>query len=557
MTPFWVNRLGWTLLHFLWQGTLIAILYAIARRFLQRTKSPQPLYLLACVAMGAMLVAVAATYVGLGNQPAAVAIRVPAVAIHTAPFVQSPETQPFESVPTSVMPAWRETAMPLLVALWFAGAAILSLRLLFGWTTAVRLRSVFTRPAPREWQLRLDSLRSQFRVARPVKLCVSAAVQVPIVLGALRPVILIPAGAITGLPPEWIDALLAHELAHVSRYDYLVNIAQKVCEALLFYHPAVWWISGHIREEREHCCDDVAVRIPGDAILYARTLATLERERATPLTFALAANGGVLRPRIARLLGQTDPRPRDFPGSSFIAGIILMSFAAAGLWAQAGPRFDAATVKANHSGTGVDHIQIGGGSVTLQNVSLKRLIGMAHGVQEGRSYLFSGPDWLDFENFDVLAKYPADTPNAQVLQMLQRELEERFSLRLHRETKEFSAYALVLTKGGPKFHATARPGGAHRFSMQNGHAVGSAITMGMFGDRLSRPDFGLDRPVVDQTGLTGAYDVTFDWKPGEPDTPSASLFTAIQEQLGLRIEARKIPLEVLVVDHSERVPKEN
>ncbi len=556
MTAIWVNRIGWTLLHFLWQGTLIAIAYAIGRRVLCRAKSPQPRYLLACAAMAAMLVAVAATYTTLGIQPATVAIQIQSVATHATQFEPPPHTRPFESVSTSAIPAWREAVMPLFVALWFAGAAILSVRLLFGWSMAARLRFVFTRPGPREWQLRLDRLGSQLRVARPVKLCVSAAVQVPIVLGWLRPVILVPVGALTGLPPECVDALLAHELAHIVRCDYLVNIAQKVCEALLFYHPAVWWISGHIREEREHCCDDIAVRVPGDAILYARTLAALERERATPLTFAVAANGGVLRRRIARVLGQTEPHSRDFAGSGLLAGIILMSFAAAGLWAQAGSHFDAATVKPNHSGTGVDHIQIGGGSVTIQNVSLKRLIGMAHGVQEGRSYLFSGPDWLDSENFDVLAKYPADTPNAQVLQMLQRELEERFSLRLHREMKEFSAYALLLTKDGPKFHASTRQG-AYKFSFRDGHAAGSAITMGMFGDRLSRPDFGLDRPVVDQTGLTGTYDVMFDWKAGEPDAPSPSLFTAIQEQLGLKLEARKIPLEVLVVDHAERVPKEN
>ncbi|HVW10083.1 MAG TPA: TIGR03435 family protein [Bryobacteraceae bacterium] len=235
---------------------------------------------------------------------------------------------------------------------------------------------------------------------------------------------------------------------------------------------------------------------------------------------------------------------------------VLMLVTAAGLLAQPGPRFDAAIVKPNNSGTGVDHIRIGGGSVTIQNVSLKRLIGMANGVPEGRSYLFSGPDWLDSENFDVLAKYPGGTPDAQVLQMLAGELEDRFALRMHRETKPFSAYALILETDGPKFHASTRQG-AYRFSFQNGHAVGSAITMAMLGDRLARPDFGLDRPVVDQTGLTGLYDVTFDWKPGDPDSPSASLFTAIQEQLGLKLEARKVPLEVLVVDHAEKTPQQN
>jgi len=362
-----------------------------------------------------------------------------------------------------------------------------------------------------------------------------------------------------------VEAVLAHELAHVRRYDYLVNIAQKICEALLFYHPAIWWVSNHIREERELCCDEVAVSIHGDRILYAEVLAALESGRTTQFVPVLAANGGSLRSRIARLLGHSISPQREFSGSGVLAGAIVALVAACGLWAQAidtRAKFEVASVKPNHSGTGVDRIKFNDGSLIIENVSLQRLIGMAHGVPEGRSYLLSGPEWLDSENFDVIAKYPAGTSNSQILQMLQRELEERFALRLHRQTKEFNAYALLLTKDGPKFKSAERQG-AYKFRMLDGHAEGSAISMGMLADRMGRPDFQLGRQVIDQTGLTGVYDIKLDWKPdgaqpeGQAEGPSASFFTALQEQLGLKLEAKKIPLEVLIVDRANKIPTEN
>src|SRR5580693_5112634 len=151
----------------------------------------------------------------------------------------------------------------------------------------------------------------------PDRWLVSALVQAPVVVGWLKPVVLVPVGALAGLPPEQIEALLAHELAHIRRHDYLVNILQSIAEALLFYHPAVWWISNHIRNERELCCDDVAVAISGDAFIYARALVDLEQYRPAHLNPALAANGGSLRERIGRLLGQPTrfSSPRPGPGA--------------------------------------------------------------------------------------------------------------------------------------------------------------------------------------------------------------------------------------------------
>ena len=219
--------------------------------------------------------------------------------------------------------------------------------------------------------------------------------------------------------------------------------------------------------------------------------------------------------------------------------------------------FDVASVKPDKSQTGVDRIKVLKGSLIIENVSLKRCIGMAYGIAEGRDYLFSGPDWLDSEHFDILAKFPEETPEPEVLAMLQNLLKERFHFAFHGETRELNAYALVIGKGGPKLKPSAAPEGSYRFKALGGHAVGSSISMGMLADRLSRPDFQLDRRVVDLTGLKGAFDFTLDWCPMSVDADGPSIFTALQEQLGLKLEARKVPLEVMVVDRVNRVPAAN
>lgn len=189
---------------------------------------------------------------------------------------------------------------------------------------------------------------------------------------------------------------------------------------------------------------------------------------------------------------------------------------------------------------------------------------MAYGVPDGRDYLFSGPDWLDSERFDIAATFPAETPDQQVMPMLQRLLDERFKLILHHQSREFTVYALVVAKSGAKLQASAKQTAAYKFSAQAGHATGSSLSMPQFADRLSRPVFGLNRQVLDFTGLQGRFDLTLDWRPDstqaedtEAKADRPSLFTALPEQLGLSLEKRKVPLDVLVIDHANRVPVEN
>lgn len=243
---------------------------------------------------------------------------------------------------------------------------------------------------------------------------------------------------------------------------------------------------------------------------------------------------------------------------------ILTASAVCGLRAQsvdARPAFEVASLKPDKSETGVDRIKRANGSWIIENVSLKRLIGMAYGVAEGRDYLLKGPDWIDTENFDIAVKFSPGTSDSQVLLMLQRLLDERFRLKLHRESQEFPGYALVVDKHGSKVRPSAHAGPNYRFSAKGGHATGTSVTMAQFADRLSRE---VGRQVVDFTGLAGQFDLTLDWQPEnmQPEKSDVvsdrpSIFSALPEQLGLKLEPRRVSLNVLIVDAATRVPVAN
>jgi beta-lactamase regulating signal transducer with metallopeptidase domain len=311
----WTERLGWTLLHFLWQGILVAALYGLAATLAGGRLSARGRYAIACVSLLAMTAAPAVTYWWLGDsvQPARIAdpsawdARQP-----VAEAAHSPFTDP-----------WQQ-AMPAIVMVWFAGAAAYSFRLLMGCISAATLRRSRPAPVPADWQRTLERLMARMQVSRRVRLVATDRVDSPSVIGWLRPVILAPVGVLCGLAPEQVEALLAHELAHVRRNDYLVNVLQGIAESLLFYHPAVWWISNQIRAEREHCCDDLAVAASGDVLVYARALAELESMRPAHFKAALSASDGSLLRRIRRLTNPVaEHRPAGW-GAAWLLGVLLL-----------------------------------------------------------------------------------------------------------------------------------------------------------------------------------------------------------------------------------------
>src|SRR5437773_3841852 len=321
------HALGWALVDSLWQNALaaagLAALLAIIPVRAARTR-----YAVAIVTLALMLALPAATAVRLSEMSpwtSDVVTATSAVALGpTGPGPQAVATTP---TPAAIRAAI-EPVLPWVVLAWFGGVVALSLRLASGGLMTRQLGRVGTSSVPDACVEAVARLAARLRISRPVRVLGSAVVQVPAVIGWLRPMILLPASALTGLTPLQLDALLAHELAHVRRYDYVANLLQSVVETLLFYHPAAWWVSQQVREERDHCCDDLAVAVCGDAHFYATALLSMERLRVTPPAFALAAagRGGTLMGRIQRLVApvQAEIFPR------WMAGVVAVTLALGG-----------------------------------------------------------------------------------------------------------------------------------------------------------------------------------------------------------------------------------
>lgn len=335
-----VHALGWTLLHFCWQGTIVAVLLACVLNLLPLSASKLR-YAAGCAALASLIALPLITFAVLlaDQQPAP---RQLIIAVSAG----NPGIAPNSSVAQSAEP-WSvrcETAlnnsMPAVVGFWLAGVLIFLCRLNLGLVATRRWKSTGAEPAAAEHQDILQALRIRLGIKRVVNLLNSARVHSPTVIGWMRPAILLPLGCMTGLSQIQIEAIFAHELAHIRRHDYLVNLLQSVMETLLFYHPAVWWVSTQVRREREHCCDDLAVAVTGDRLSYATALSYLEERRggAAPAG-ALAATGGILKMRIARLLGLS-----AVPVFPRTAAIILFALAgtAAGLIAHGAARAQSA-----------------------------------------------------------------------------------------------------------------------------------------------------------------------------------------------------------------------
>ncbi|HEY0512218.1 MAG TPA: M56 family metallopeptidase [Thermoanaerobaculia bacterium] len=327
------------LVHFLWQGALVGVVTAGILVFLEKGKASTR-YAVAAGALFLMAALPIATASRLEIRAAGPAVAAPvsaSVPMAPDPLAGTPAADaagPFTEARTLGV-----SLLPRVFALWLAGVAALSLYHLGGWSRVRRLPRQ-ERPAGEELQALARTLGRRLGIARAVALLESAAVSVPMVVGWLRPVVLVPASALAGLSPRQLEAILAHELAHVRRHDYLINLLQTVVETLLFYHPAVWWVSAQVRRERENCCDDLAVAVCGDRLGYARALADLEGLRAPASSLILAASGGSLVERIRRLIGAPVHQPRR----SWLAGVLALS-----LLPLAGLQISHAAIGSEHS----------------------------------------------------------------------------------------------------------------------------------------------------------------------------------------------------------------
>ncbi len=286
-----VRALGWALVHSLWQGALVACLLALGLRTVPASAHR---YWLALAALGLLVVSVGATatYVYEPTPTAPTfAVRYSAM---PSPPLDAPSTRA-----TATWTAQAEGWFPYLVAAWALGTGLGTLRLAGSCAYLYRLQRAPSQPLSPAWEARLRALQERWQMRRRVRVRVSAHVRTPGVIGHWRPLILLPASVLTGLSPDQLEAVLLHELAHIRRHDYLVNILQSVVEALFFYHPACWWIARQIRLEREVCCDQQAVGQGTSPLTLARALTQLA---APAPTLMPAASGSTLRLRILRLV---------------------------------------------------------------------------------------------------------------------------------------------------------------------------------------------------------------------------------------------------------------
>jgi beta-lactamase regulating signal transducer with metallopeptidase domain len=312
-----VLAIGWALLHFIWQGAVIAAVLGVLLRGLRST-GPTARYAVACAGLAAMATAPIVTFLsawGAASLRAWDAVPGAAALVASADpgrsgLVASPGVEPL---------------LPIAVSIWMAGVIVLSARLALSCWSIGRLKRT-TRAVDEAVATRVRMLSHRLGLRRPVCVLESAVVRVPAVVGSLRPVMLLPASVITGLPATHLDAVIAHELAHLRRLDHLVNAAQAALETVLFYHPAVWWCSRQVRIEREHCCDDVVVEACGDRFAYATALTRLEELRGVTPALVLSAGGGRLIDRVRRLLA---PMPGGERRSSawVIVGGLVTAFA--------------------------------------------------------------------------------------------------------------------------------------------------------------------------------------------------------------------------------------
>jgi Zn-dependent protease with chaperone function len=285
MTPL-IARIGWTLLHSLWELTLIWAAWHLGVAVLRR-RSPQARYVAGCWALGAGVCAPGLTFFRLGGGAAT-------------------------GAGGSGIWAALDRASPWIALAWAIGCSISLSRLTAGFARVRALAQAPRQALPDALERRGRELARRLGIRRAVQLGESLWVEVPSVVGWLKPVVLIPAGALAGLAPGQIDALIAHELAHICRQDFLVNALQSVAEALFFYHPAIRAINRGIRREREQACDDLAVALTGDALVLAQALAHLEETRRPELVLA-ANGGGDLLGRIRRLVAGPNPATLPFP----------------------------------------------------------------------------------------------------------------------------------------------------------------------------------------------------------------------------------------------------
>ena len=606
----------------LWQSTLFALACAALTLALRNNRASTRHWLWVIASAKFLVPFAALTAVGreLGRWvPPVVTTQAPALVMEMVrePFVRTVApasagtlgSSSFSGTGASELTA---AAPAILLTVWAAGGIILLAVWVRRWRSLARVvRRATPMSSGRETSIlrRLEAARG----ARPLPLVVSDAAIEPGVFGLFAPVLLWPRRIGEHLDDHQIDAILAHELSHVARRDNLISLLHTLVQSAFWFYPLIWWMGMRIVEERERACDEDVLRLGREPEVYASSiLKTCQFSIDPPLPCTSGVTGADLKRRIelimtrptGRALGRVNRWLLATAACAVVAGPIAIGLIttprlrAQSLPAQssANPTFEVASVKFNNGGENrIALMMQPGGRLTATNVSLKMLIRFSYQVQDFQ--LVGGPDWMESDRFDILAKAEGEIPpgapgTVGPAQLMMRSLlADRFRLQSHMEKREMPTYALVLARSdgrlGPgltrstvdckAIMAAARGRGALPappppgerppcgFRIGPGKMVGGGFPLSQLANSLSG---FVQRVVVDQTGLPGDYDLELTYSPDQmtigelkpppgvappptdPDGPS--LFTALQEQLGLKLESSRGQVDVLVIDRVEK-----
>jgi bla regulator protein blaR1 len=582
----------------LWQSTVFATLAAILTLAFRRNRA-QVRYWLWLSASLKFLIPFA-LLMSLGSSvkwtPAAKTTATPAVTLAITQI-----TQPFPDTASLVSsrPATGDWTPVAMLAVWACGFAVIALIRFRGW---LRVRAAIRASSP------LDILV-------PVDVRSSLGLLEPGVVGFLRPILLLPEGIAEYLTPRQLEAVLAHELCHIRRRDNLTSAIHMIVEAIFWFHPLVWWIGARLVEERERACDEAVLSLGSEPQVYAEgVLNVCKIYLESPLRCVSGVTGSDLKKRIQAILTGRVAGELNFAkrAALTVAGITalalpvlvgIMNTAAIRAQSRAGtPKFEVASIKPGCAGSGDTKNGKGaGGAPSPGRLNLCRPLAFyidsayvmyANGHRNITSPtsapIEGGPAWINSDRYQISAKAEG-TPSQEMMNgpMLQVLLEDRFKLKIHRETREVAVYELTVAKGGPKMQPL-REGSCIPFDPTSPPRLASGQRpCGVVGisppgrsAHYEFPGFSLNdlskflprllgRPVIDKTGLTGVFDFHLEFaldestpgvglrlSPSDDPIGGPSIFTAVQEQLGLKLGSARGPGEFLVIDHVER-PTEN
>src|ERR1700722_13255358 len=513
----------------------------------------------------------------------------------------------------TVVPSLSDLLPAILAALWLCGFVLV----LFVWRIQWRrISRTILNGAPVREGREVDALRRLERLGRirkPIQMFLTRSSLEPGIFGLANPVLLWPKGISERLDDAHLEAILKHELSHVRRRDNLTATIHMMVESVFWFHAMVWWLGTVLVEERERACDEEVLASGSEGRVYAESiLKTCEFCVESPLACLSGVTGANLNQRILRIMTERAVHRLDFSRKLLLSvsglvavavpimfGLLHATQSRAGTQDQNAPAtspvFDVASIKPNKSGTNMVRLMYSPDGLSATNGTVQMLINAAYGVENNQ--ISGGPSWLNSDKYDIEAKMDSSTADelrklsederrVERQHMLQALLADRFTLTIHRESKGIPVYALVCSKDGPKFQE-AKPGdtyangvkgpdghsGAGMMLMGNGTLTGQGVPLTNLVRLLTRE---LGRTVIDKTGLTSKYDFTLKWAeerqapmfkgtegspPGTgsapaPESSGPSIFTAVQEQLGLKLESEKGQVDALIIDHVEK-PSEN